>query len=155
MFKKTLCSAVKYPLIITDFGKATGNGWHGQTCLSVFPFFARWQGAFINAHDSNHWSAREFFPHFALTFFARTNTSGLMNIFGQLFKWANRFYMLLAWLDARITPRSLAAVLLIKAKKNQPWYFMKKFTVFCNHWIISLHLMIPWIKSLTNFHSSW
>ncbi len=47
----------------------------------------------------------------------QTNTSGLMNILGQFFKWANRFYMLLAWLDARITPRSLSAVLLIKAEK--------------------------------------
>ena len=50
----------------------------------------------------------------------QTNTSGLMNIFSQFFKWANRFYILLVWLDARITPRSLSAVLLIKAEKNQP-----------------------------------
>ncbi len=49
----------------------------------------------------------------------QTNTSGLMNVFGQFFKWANRFYMLLVWLDARIMPRSLAAVLLIKAEKNE------------------------------------
>ena len=41
-----------------------------------------------------------------------------MNIFGKFFKWANRFYMLPAWLDARIMPRSLSAVLLIKAEKN-------------------------------------
>jgi ubiquinone/menaquinone biosynthesis C-methylase UbiE len=47
----------------------------------------------------------------------QTNTSGLMNIFSQFFKWANRFYILLVWLDARITPRSLSAVLLIKAEK--------------------------------------
>ena len=48
----------------------------------------------------------------------QTNTSGLMNIFSQFFKWANRFYILLVWLDARITPRSLSAVLLIKAEKK-------------------------------------
>ncbi len=48
----------------------------------------------------------------------KTNKPGLMNLFGQFFKWANRFYMLLAWIDARIMPRSLAAVLLIKAEKN-------------------------------------
>jgi len=48
----------------------------------------------------------------------QTNTSGLMNIFGQFIKWVNRFYMLPVWLDARITPRSLAAVLLIKAEKK-------------------------------------
>ncbi|HUV50216.1 MAG TPA: class I SAM-dependent methyltransferase [Anaerolineae bacterium] len=46
------------------------------------------------------------------------NNTVLMNILGQFFKWANRFYMLLAWLDARIMPQSFAAVLLIKAKKD-------------------------------------
>jgi len=46
------------------------------------------------------------------------NNTVLMNILGQFFKWANRFYMLPVWLDARIMPRSLAAVLLIKAEKN-------------------------------------
>jgi len=49
----------------------------------------------------------------------QTNSSGLMNIFGKFFKWANRFYMLPAWIDARIMPRSLSAVLLIKAEKNE------------------------------------
>ena len=48
----------------------------------------------------------------------KTNTSGLMNVFGQFFKWANRFYMLPVWIDARIIPRSLSAVLLIKAEKK-------------------------------------
>lgn len=48
----------------------------------------------------------------------KTNKPGLMNLFGQFFKLANRFYMLLAWIDARIMPRSLAAVLLIKAEKK-------------------------------------
>ena len=46
------------------------------------------------------------------------NNTVLMNIFGQFFKWANLFYMLLAWIDARIMPRSLSAVLLIKAEKK-------------------------------------
>ena len=50
----------------------------------------------------------------------QTNNPELMNVFGQFFKWANRFYMLPVWLDAKIMPRSLSAVLLIKAKKNQP-----------------------------------
>jgi len=48
----------------------------------------------------------------------QANKPGLMNIFGQLFKWANRFYMLVVWLDAKIIPRSLSAVLLIKAEKK-------------------------------------
>ena len=48
----------------------------------------------------------------------KTSASGLMNIFSQFFKWANRFYMLPVWLDARIMPRSLSAVLLIKAEKK-------------------------------------
>ena len=48
----------------------------------------------------------------------QTNSSGLMNIFGQFFKLANRFYMLPAWIDAKIMPRSLSAVLLIKAEKK-------------------------------------
>ena len=47
----------------------------------------------------------------------QTNNQELMNIFSQFFKWANRFYMLPVWLDTRITPRSLSAVLLIKAEK--------------------------------------
>lgn len=46
------------------------------------------------------------------------NNTGLMNIFSQFFKWANRFYMLPVWLDARIMPRSLLAVLLIKSEKK-------------------------------------
>jgi len=54
------------------------------------------------------------------------NTPGLMKIFGQFFKWANRFYMLPVWLDAKVMPRSLSAVLLIKAEKNQPEYFIKE-----------------------------
>ncbi len=38
-----------------------------------------------------------------------------INVLTALFKWANRFYMGLAWLDARIMPRFLATVLLIHA----------------------------------------
>ncbi|MDI6688338.1 MAG: class I SAM-dependent methyltransferase [Desulfobacterales bacterium] len=48
----------------------------------------------------------------------QSNNIVLMNIFGQFFKWANRFYMLPVWLDAKIIPRSLSAVLLIKAEKK-------------------------------------
>jgi len=48
----------------------------------------------------------------------QTNNPELMNVFGQFFKWVNRFYMLFVWIDARITPRSLSAVLLIKAEKK-------------------------------------
>jgi hypothetical protein len=46
------------------------------------------------------------------------NNTVLMNIFGKFFKWANRFYMLPVWLDAKVTPRFLSAVLLIKAEKK-------------------------------------
>jgi len=35
-----------------------------------------------------------------------------------IFKWLNTVYMGLAWLDARIMPRSLSAVLLIQAKRT-------------------------------------
>ena len=41
-----------------------------------------------------------------------------MNAFASFFKWANRFYMGLAWLDAKIMPRAFSTVLLIKAEKN-------------------------------------
>jgi len=34
------------------------------------------------------------------------------------FKWANRLYMVLAWLDAKIMPLNLSSVLLIKATKD-------------------------------------
>jgi SAM-dependent methyltransferase len=43
--------------------------------------------------------------------------SNLMSIVAPVFKWVNVFYAGLAWLDAKITPRSLATVLLIRAKK--------------------------------------
>lgn len=40
-----------------------------------------------------------------------------MSIVAPFFKWVNVFYAGLAWLDAKIMPRSLATVLLIRAKK--------------------------------------
>jgi SAM-dependent methyltransferase len=44
---------------------------------------------------------------------------GLTDLLTAFFKGANRFYAGLAWLDARVFPRSLAAVLLIKAVKRR------------------------------------
>jgi len=44
--------------------------------------------------------------------------SKLMNIVAPLFKWVNVFYAGLAWLDAKIMPRSLATILLIRAEKR-------------------------------------
>lgn len=40
----------------------------------------------------------------------------------SLFKWLNLFYAGLAWIDARIMPRALSTVLLIKAKKISPGF---------------------------------
>lgn len=40
-----------------------------------------------------------------------------IQFFAPLFKWANRLFMGLAWLDARVMPRAFASVLLIKARK--------------------------------------
>ena len=37
----------------------------------------------------------------------------IVNLFSSIFKWGNRYYAILAWLDARIMPRSLSTVLLI------------------------------------------
>lgn len=36
----------------------------------------------------------------------------------SLFKWLNRFYAGLVWIDARVMPRALSTVLLMKAKKK-------------------------------------
>jgi SAM-dependent methyltransferase len=50
----------------------------------------------------------------------RSKVSGLsnrMSIVAPLFKWVNVFYAGLVWLDAKIMPRSLATVLLIRAEK--------------------------------------
>jgi SAM-dependent methyltransferase len=44
--------------------------------------------------------------------------SNLMSIVAPLFKWVNVFYAGLAWLDAKIMPRSLATILLIRAEKR-------------------------------------
>jgi ubiquinone/menaquinone biosynthesis C-methylase UbiE len=43
----------------------------------------------------------------------------LIRVFTSFFKWANRFYMGLAWLDARIMPRALCTVLLIKSTNTK------------------------------------
>lgn len=40
-------------------------------------------------------------------------------IFSALFKWINRLYAGLAWLDASIMPRALSTVLLVKSVKKQ------------------------------------
>ena len=45
------------------------------------------------------------------------NGSFVSKAINFIFKWLNTTYMLLAWIDARIMPRSLAAVLLIRAQK--------------------------------------
>lgn len=39
----------------------------------------------------------------------------IVNLFSSIFKWGNRYYAILAWLDARIMPRSLSTVLLINS----------------------------------------
>jgi hypothetical protein len=41
-----------------------------------------------------------------------------MRFLAAIFQGTNLFYAGLAWLDARIMPRSLATVLLIKAEKE-------------------------------------
>lgn len=45
----------------------------------------------------------------------KTQSFNRMNIFAPFFNWVNRFYMGLAWLDARIMPRALSTVLLINS----------------------------------------
>jgi len=45
----------------------------------------------------------------------------IMNIFSSIFKWANLYYSIFAWIDARIMPRSLSTVLLINSiLSNKP-----------------------------------
>jgi len=39
----------------------------------------------------------------------------IVNIFTSIFKWANLYYAILVWLDARIMPRALSTVLLINS----------------------------------------
>jgi len=41
--------------------------------------------------------------------------SVLMNIFSSIFKWANLYYAIIVWIDARIMPRMLSTVLLINS----------------------------------------
>ena len=42
-----------------------------------------------------------------------------LDIFMPIFKWANRFYAVMIWLDARIMPQNFSSVLLIKAEKRK------------------------------------
>ena len=52
---------------------------------------------------------------------SRSKEKGLSNLpsfVAPLFKWVNVFYAGLAWLDAKIMPRSLATIILIRAKKH-------------------------------------
>jgi len=39
----------------------------------------------------------------------------IANLLTSIFKWGNRYYMILAWLDARIMPRAVSTVLLINS----------------------------------------
>lgn len=39
----------------------------------------------------------------------------IVNLFFSIFKWVNRYYVILAWIDARIMPRALSTVLLINS----------------------------------------
>ena len=48
---------------------------------------------------------------------SKAGQTGIMQFLASIFQWANFFYAGLAWLDAKIMPRSLATVLLIKAEK--------------------------------------
>jgi len=41
-----------------------------------------------------------------------------IQFFAPLFKWTNRLFMGLVWLDARMMPRAFASVLLVKAQKK-------------------------------------
>lgn len=50
---------------------------------------------------------------------AESRNTKLMNIWAPLFKWANRFYMGLVWLDAKLMPRGLSTVLLINTAKDE------------------------------------
>jgi hypothetical protein len=42
-----------------------------------------------------------------------------LNYFMPIFKWANRFYAVVIWLDAKIMPQKYSSVLLIKAEKRK------------------------------------
>jgi ubiquinone/menaquinone biosynthesis C-methylase UbiE len=47
--------------------------------------------------------------------------SALLNIFSSIFKWANLYYAIIVWIDARIMPRAVSTVLLMNSvyQKNQ------------------------------------
>jgi SAM-dependent methyltransferase len=49
----------------------------------------------------------------------KTPKNKRMNVLALIFKWANRFYMGVVWLDAKIMPLAISTVLLIKAEKKQ------------------------------------
>lgn len=46
------------------------------------------------------------------------NQSSVSGVLSTLFKWFNRFYAVIVWLDANIMPLKLSTVLLIKAEKR-------------------------------------
>ena len=48
----------------------------------------------------------------------RLNASEYLIVFLPLFKWINRIFAVIAWIDANIMPRALSTVLLIKAVKT-------------------------------------
>ncbi|MFC1857523.1 class I SAM-dependent methyltransferase [Thermodesulfobacteriota bacterium] len=48
----------------------------------------------------------------------RSRSNRLKMAFITIFKWLNRLYMGIVWLDARVMPASLSTVLLIKAEKK-------------------------------------
>ncbi len=45
--------------------------------------------------------------------------SWILNLLSSIFKWGNRYYAILAWLDARIMPRALSTVLLINSTLSE------------------------------------
>jgi ubiquinone/menaquinone biosynthesis C-methylase UbiE len=50
---------------------------------------------------------------------SRKSQATLPNMLINLFKWFNRFYAGLVWIDAMIMPRAFSTVLLIKARKSE------------------------------------
>ncbi|MFC1815006.1 class I SAM-dependent methyltransferase [Thermodesulfobacteriota bacterium] len=47
-----------------------------------------------------------------------TQKNKQIHFLASLFKWANRFFLGLVWLDAKVMPRTFTTVLLIKAQKK-------------------------------------
>jgi len=48
----------------------------------------------------------------------KARTKKIMKVVSFLFKWTNRFYMIIVWLDAKIMPRYFSTVLLMKCISN-------------------------------------